>query len=198
MGADKALLRFGNETLIERVIRQVGEQVQTIVVAAASTQALPVLLHSVVLVRDSVDYQGPLGGLAAALGALHESVEFVYATSVDAPFLSKGFVDFLLSRLGVHDAVLPCVGGFDHPLAAIYRRDRLEAEVRDRLNAADGDASLRALVACLDVVRVQPADLETIDPGLLTLVNVNGPSDYESATSLYKSLTQETSLLEHE
>jgi len=52
MGSPKALLPFGPETMLQRVVRLLGTVVSPIVVVAATGQDLPPLPASVILTRD--------------------------------------------------------------------------------------------------------------------------------------------------
>ena len=51
MGTSKALLPFGPETMLQRVVRLLGEVVAPIVVVAASDQTLPDLPPGVIVTR---------------------------------------------------------------------------------------------------------------------------------------------------
>ena len=67
MGRPKAWLPFGDERMLERVVRLVGTVARPIVVVAAPDQELPALAADVAVVRDPVAGRGPLQGLAAGL-----------------------------------------------------------------------------------------------------------------------------------
>src|SRR5829696_4122062 len=59
MGRPKAYLPFGNETLLQRTVRVLGEVVDPIVVVAAPDQDVPGLPPSVLVARDDREYLGP-------------------------------------------------------------------------------------------------------------------------------------------
>src|SRR3954464_8854944 len=75
MGSSKALLPFGPETMLQRVVRLLGTVVSPLVVVAAPEQALPELPASVSITRDEREGRGPLEGLRAGLKALRPDVE---------------------------------------------------------------------------------------------------------------------------
>ncbi len=52
MGSPKALLPFGSETMLQRVVRLLGSVVSPIVVVAAPDQQLPPLPQGIVITRD--------------------------------------------------------------------------------------------------------------------------------------------------
>src|SRR5262249_57842743 len=70
MGRPKAWLAFGDELMLQRVVRVLREVVDPVVVVAAPGQDVPPLPDTVEIVRDEVEGRGPLQGLAAGLAAL--------------------------------------------------------------------------------------------------------------------------------
>ena len=121
MGRPKAWLPFGNEVMLTRVVRLLGEVVTPLVVVAAPGQEVPALPAGVEVVRDPERGRGPLQGLAAGLEALQGRAQAAYLSSCDVPFLQPVFVRRLLDLLGDHAICVPRVGGYLHPLAAVYR-----------------------------------------------------------------------------
>jgi molybdenum cofactor guanylyltransferase len=180
MGTSKATLPFGPETMLQRVIRLLGAVVAPIVAVAAREQELPELPGDVIVTRDEREARGPLEGLRAGLRALPPSVELAYVTSCDVPLLEPGFVTRMIELLGDHDIAVMEVGGFAHPLSAVYRRDTLpyveSLLAEDRLRPA-------FLFDAVRTRRVQPAEMTPVDPELRTLRNLNTREDYLAALS---------------
>src|SRR5579871_333960 len=135
MGRPKAWLPFGNELMLPRIVRLPGEAVAPIVVVAAPGQEVPSLPHEIEIIRDPERGRGPLQGLAAGLEALCGRADAAYLSSCDVPFLRPAFVRRLLDLLGDHAICVPRVGGYLHPLAAVYRLE--VAPVVARLLAED-------------------------------------------------------------
>jgi molybdenum cofactor guanylyltransferase len=178
MGSPKALLPFGNETMLERVVRLLATVVSPIVVVAARQQALPELPAHVTVARDEQEGRGPLEGLRAGLKALPPGVEAAYVTSCDVPLLVPAFARRMIDLLGDHDIAVIEIDGFPHPLSAVYRRCTLP-HVEDLL----ARARLRPVYLFEEVPtrRIKPAEMIVVDPELLTLRNLNTRADYESA-----------------
>ena len=122
MGRPKAWLPFGPEVMLKRVVRLLGEVAGPIVVVAAPGQDVPGLPAHVQIARDPVSDRGPLQGLAAGLAAMPEGFDLVYATATDVPFLRSAWVTRLVELIGDRDLAIPEIGGYLHPLAALYRR----------------------------------------------------------------------------
>ena len=181
MGSPKALLPFGRETMLQRVVRLLGSVVTPIVVVSARDQALPMLPGYARIARDERKGRGPLEGLRAGLKALPASVEAAYVTSCDVPLLVPDFVRLMVDLLGDHDIAVMEIDGFPHPLSAVYRRailPHVEALLAgDRLRPAD-------LFDALKTRRVRPSEVASVDPGLLTLRNLNTPEEYREALKL--------------
>ncbi len=181
MGTSKALLPFGPETMLQRVVRLLSTVVSPIVVVAAAEQLLPDLPPDVIVTRDEEPGRGPLEGLRAGLKALPETVDAAYVTSCDVPLLVRDFVRRMIALRTDHDIAVMEIDGFPHPLSAIYRRSTLP-----HVEALLAQNRLRP-VFLFDAVRtrrVQPAEMISADPDLLTLRNLNTRDDYLAALSL--------------
>jgi len=175
MGRPKAWLPFGDEVMLQRVVRMLRGVVSPIVVVAARDQALPSLPDDVRVTRDEHEALGPLAGLAAGLSALRGDVEAAYVSSCDVPLLKPEFVRAVINVLGDHDLAIPRDGQYHHPLAAVYRL-RLEHKVRDLIS----ENSLRPyfLVQQSRAREIDVAELQRVDPGLDSLRNANTPDEY--------------------
>ena len=181
MGLPKATLPFGPELMLQRVVRLLAEVVEPIVVVAAADQQLPDLPPHVMVTRDEREGRGPLEGLRAGLTAIASHADAAYATSCDVPLLSPAFVSHMIAELGTHDAAVPIDGEFYHPLAAVYRTHTVATieQLLDQEKLRTSD-----LFATLLTNRVPIQELRGVDPELLTLMNVNTPSDYAKALKL--------------
>jgi molybdopterin-guanine dinucleotide biosynthesis protein A len=86
MGRPKAWLPFGDEWMLPRVVRLLGEAAAPLVVVAAPGQDVPPLPSGVTLVRDPEQGRGPLQGLVAGLAALRGRADAAYLSSCDVPY----------------------------------------------------------------------------------------------------------------
>ena len=117
-------------------------------------------------------------GLAAGLTALHGRADTAYLSSCDVPFLRPAFVQRMMELLGEHSICVPRVGGYHHPLAAVYRVVVVDA-VR-RLLASD---RLRPVFLFEEVPTrvVEAEELRPVDPEFDSLRNLNTPEAYDAA-----------------
>ena len=181
MGSPKALLPFGAETMLQRVVRLLATVVSPIVVVAAPGQTLPSLPPGVTVTRDEQEARGPLEGLRAGLKALPAGAGIAYVTSCDVPLLVPDFVRRMIDLASGHDIAVMEIDGFPHPLSAVYRRETLPRV--EELLAAD---RLRPvfLFEMMRTRRVRPSEMIAADPELLTLRNLNTREDYLAALTI--------------
>jgi molybdopterin-guanine dinucleotide biosynthesis protein A len=183
MGTSKALLPFGDEALLQRVVRLIAPAVSHFAVVAAPEQDLPALPSTVVVVRDPVEGEGPLRGIAVGLEALARQAPFAYVTATDAPFVSPAFVA-RMHALCDGDIAVPLIDGRFHPLAAIYATS-LHALAAELLAAGQRrpislfDRATTRVVTAADLFADEAVRRD--DPDLATLKNLNTPEDYRAA-----------------
>jgi molybdopterin-guanine dinucleotide biosynthesis protein A len=178
MGRPKAWLPFGDERMLPRVVRLLGEAIAPVCVVAAPDQDVPPLPRDVEIVRDEEKGRGPLQGLAAGLAWLETKAEAAYLSSCDVPFLRPEFVRRLIDLLDGYEIVVPHVAGFHHPLAAVYR-----IGVAAHVNELLAHDRLRPVYLFEKAAtRVVEADeIADVDPAFQSLRNLNTPEDYEAA-----------------
>lgn len=189
MGRPKALLPFGNEPLIDHLVRRLQQKFKRVIVVAAPDQELPPFLAAKV-VRDEVAYQGPVGGIYYGLKATIGIGAFV--TSCDAAFLNFPLISFLTSQISDHDAVVPYWQDRFQPLHAVYRRSVVPL-LKEQLERGE----LRPIFL-YDKVRTRKVgeeELRRFDPEGLSFFNMNTPDDYAQALMLWQqraNLTERT------
>jgi molybdenum cofactor guanylyltransferase len=187
MGRPKANLEWHGSTLLHRVTGIVGRAVEgPVVVVRAPDQELPELPPGVRVVEDAAEGRGPLQGLAAGLDAVRDDAEVAFVSSTDVPLLHPAFVRAVVRAAGEPDVdiALPVVHGFRHPLASAYRTslveavERLIAEGRMRPAFLFEECRTRVLT---EAHLLRDRELAEADPELLSVLNLNGPDDYERA-----------------
>ncbi len=177
MGRDKARLKLGSSTLLERVLTAVAPLDAHCMLIANDTDAfahLQLPIHP-----DLRPNSGPLGGLYTALTLAPSPTVLLLAC--DLPFITTPFLRFLLQELGTHQAVVPRGADGLQPMCAAYThscRTTIE-EALDR-----GDLRISALFPKIDVRFLQPEQWQTFDPHQLLFTNLNTPEDYQRAQEL--------------
>lgn len=180
MGQNKALMRLGNEPLIVHVIRQMESVTDELLLITNEPDLYTSLKLPIYI--DIVPDMGALGGLHAGLSYAANST--VICVGCDMPLLQSNLLSYLVTLLGLYDAVVPCVQAVDRPspvfqtLSAVYSKRCLP--VIDEMLAV-GELRVHALYNHIEARIVQPHEWREFDPRGLSFFNINTPDDFEKA-----------------
>jgi len=185
-GGDKALIRIGNQTILERALARLAPQVSGIVLNANGDPAR-FAASGLPVVADSVPgFAGPLAGVLAGLdwvAANKPGIEWVASVPGDCPFLPRDLVPRLHAARAAENKPLACAhsGDWRHPVVGLW-----PVALRDDLRRAIVDEDLRKIEVWTARHGVALADwpIDPVDP----FFNVNTPQDVERATALALSL----------
>ncbi len=188
MGRDKALLPFGDETMVARVARLVGEVADDVVIVARKRQEItaphkgvpyaPTLkgVPYVRVVRDPAEGMGPLAGIVTGLKAIRNDRAFV--TACDMPLVRPALIRRLIDLAGDHDVCVLVFDGHVMTMCAVYRAsviDEAERLIRS------GELSVRRLIDRVNAKRVDAAELRGVDPELDSFFSCDTPERYADA-----------------
>lgn len=174
MGSDKATLRLGERTLLQRVI----DVVQPIFGELRVSVREPRPDLDWPQICDERPDGGPLVGLCTSLAQAR--TPWIFALATDMPFAEPALIELLAQRRAGYDAVVPVVGGHPQPLAAFYAASCLTV-VRALLDDEGGRRSLRAALARLNVCYVDESQLRVADPQLRSFFDLDTPQDLATA-----------------
>ena len=169
MGQDKGALRFGAETMLERITRITGAMADHVIVVGRRDQSAPTI-------HDAVEDLGPLAGIAAGLAASKTDLNVVVAC--DMPLIKPEVLQRLLAMIGEDDACVAVVDGHASALCGVYR-SRVAADAQALLDS--GERRVMRLLDRIKTKRVDAALLRDIDPDLLTFVSCDTPEAYRLA-----------------
>ena len=183
-GGDKARIRVGGKTILERVLARLRPQCARIILnangdpARFADTALPV-------VADSVpDFAGPLAGILAGMdwAAAHApDIADIISVPGDCPFLPRDLVARLIAARAIAGTPLACAqsGDWRHPVVALW-----PVKLRDDLRHALVDEGLRKIEAWTARRGVAIAEWPSMpfDP----FFNVNTPADAAEAERIAK------------
>jgi molybdopterin-guanine dinucleotide biosynthesis protein A len=178
-GGDKALLRIGAQTILERVLGRLGPQCSRIILNANGDPARFAFTRLPVVADDVPDFAGPLAGVLAGLDwavAHAPDAEWIASVPGDCPFLPRDLVARLHAARGADNQPLACArsGEWRHPVVGLWpvalRADLRRALVEEGLHKIEVWTA-RHGVAIAD----WPA--APIDP----FFNVNTPEDAAEA-----------------
>lgn len=171
-GADKGLLMFQGRPLIAHVIEALAPQVGPLLISANRHLARYRSWGRSVISDHSVDFAGPLAGIASGLAQV--KTPYLMVAPCDTPFLSGRLVGRLAAALEAEpaDAAVAFGAGRMQPLCVLLNRD-LEADLNVYLANSDGSA-MGWLQQCRHVL-VDFSD----EPH--AFVNINTPQDLAAA-----------------
>lgn len=122
MGTDKALIKYGNKTLIEHTFDLIRGYCKKILISANNPA-----VHSFPeqwIIPDEKKGLGPIGGIYSCLK--HSETENNLVVAVDIPFINHGLIQFLLSNISNAALVVPVTTqGKVEPLCAVYKKSVL-------------------------------------------------------------------------
>ena len=132
MGSDKALLSFGDQTLLQRSLKTASALAPTVCIVGSTDRYQP--FGDVI--EDIYPGCGPLGGIHAALAATRTELNLIL--SVDMPLMSAEFLGWLVQEAMTtqHVIIVPQAAGGYQPLCATYRRGAAAA-AEQALKAGD-------------------------------------------------------------
>jgi molybdenum cofactor guanylyltransferase len=184
-GANKATLRIGARTIIDRQLALVRQVADPVFIVSGRSDAFEGVEPATTIVPDLLPGAGPLGGIYTALVASPHPRTLVIAC--DMPFLTLPLLE-ILTRDSEADLVIPRSARGYEPLCATWST-ACAAVVRRRIEGGQLKAAL--VVEDVRVEEIGPDTLASCDPDGLLFVNVNTPHDYEQAqeVSRQKSMT---------
>lgn len=181
-GGDKALIRIGGATILERVLERLKPTCAGMALNANGDPArfasfgLPVIADSV------AGFAGPLAGILAGLDWVKghaPGIEWLVSVPGDCPFLPRDLVPRLHAARAAAAAPLACAqsGAWRHPVVGLWpvglRDDLRHALVAEGLRKIEGWTARHGVA-----LAGWPA--EPVDP----FFNVNTPDDVAEATRL--------------
>lgn len=180
MGADKAGLRLGGRSFVERIAAALSSVAGNIRLVGARDErdslGFPV-------VRDVHGKWGALGGLHAALAA--GQAPWAAVVACDLPFVTAELFVRLASLRESFDAVVPIQPcGRPQPLCALYRRDACLERAEELI--ASGERRPRQLLQEVNTRRVAHSELADLAHSALFFTNVNTPEDFAQARERMK------------
>jgi molybdopterin-guanine dinucleotide biosynthesis protein A len=181
-GGDKALIRIGATTILDRVLERLSSSCVGVVLNANGDSARFARFGLPIIPDDVAGFAGPLAGILAGLDWVaqrHPSIAWVVSAPGDCPFLPRDLVQRLHAARRAAGTPLACAqsGDWRHPVAGLWR-----VALRDDLRHALVDEGLRKIEIWTSRHGVALAQWpsEPVDP----FFNVNTPQDVEEAERL--------------
>jgi len=183
-GGDKARIRIGSATILERVLARLTPQCSRVIINANGDPARFADTH-LPIVADSVpDFAGPLAGILAGLDwavANSPNCEWLASVPGDCPFLPSDLAERLHEARLAAGTALSCArsGEWRHPVIGLW-----PVSLREDLRHALLAEGLHKIEVWTERHGVSIADwpTEPVDP----FFNVNTPEDAAQAETVTK------------
>jgi len=182
MGADKAFLDFGGQTLLDRALAVMGAVCDRVAIIGdpakfakcGLAQSGSAKYESIV--ADIFSGCGPLAGIHAAL--VHSPAALNLMLAVDMPFVSRELLAFFFAAAEDKDnhaiITVPRTSKGLQPLCAVYRRD-FSAAAEQALRA--GKYKIDAAFSGISTRVIEESELAAAGFSERSFYNVNTPQD---------------------
>ncbi|MBT2687348.1 molybdenum cofactor guanylyltransferase [Bacillus sp. ISL-47] len=179
MGENKALLKIGGKTVIERIANQLASISSDMIVVANNHEEYQFL--GLPMVSDQWNEKGPLAGIHAGLTASGTQKNLIVAC--DMPFISAELGKILLKELESQQAAVPEIESRLHPLFAAYRKETKEAAEQA---LRDNRLRIREFLHKINASIMKDKELKRM--GFLSeeahFFNMNSPDEYQMALKM--------------
>jgi molybdopterin-guanine dinucleotide biosynthesis protein A len=177
MGADKAFLDFGGQTLLDRALTVMGAVCGKVTIVGDPDKFAQYGSSKYgSVVADIFPGCGPLAGIQAAL--VHSTAELNLMVAVDMPFVSRELLAFLFVTADEADnhaiVTVPRTSKGFQPLCAVYRRDFAVA-AEQALRA--GKYKIDAAFSSVSVRVIEEDELAAAGFSEQSFFNLNTPQD---------------------
>ena len=181
-GGDKALLRIGGHTILERTLERFAPQCARVILNANGDPQRFAFTGLPVVADDIAGFAGPLAGILTGLDWAAEhtpNLRWVASVPGDCPFLPKDLVARLHAAREAEGAALACArsGEWRHPVIGLW-----PIALRHDLRRALTEEGLRKIEVwtARHGVAIPDWPAEPVDP----FFNVNTPEDFARANDI--------------
>ncbi len=163
MGRDKSMLPLDGRPMIKYIYDQIRPYFEQVLISANDASKYSFL--GLEVVADKVKGKGPIGGIASALKASANELNFIIGC--DIPQVDVDLMKTLLREGRSFDAIIPRIGRAEYePLFAVYRKSVIKA-VEAALSSGNNrimDALSCCKVGYIDLTETQrPRNINTLN-----------------------------------
>lgn len=183
MGSNKALLKLGEETMIEKTVNPLRQVFDEIIVITDIPEAYG-FLEGVKFFSDEFQMEEKNSMIGIYTGLLKAAYPNVFVVACDMPFLNKELLLYMKDKLqGEVDILIPYVNGFYEPLHAVYSKNCLpvfeECLKQKRYKVTATFDRLR-------VNKVEESKVREYDSELKSFININTFEEYSKTCQLFE------------
>lgn len=181
IGQNKALLKFGEETLIEEIVSIFRDLFSEILIVTNDSEEYP-MLKNVRFVQDfyHLEKKSALVGLYSGLFAAQS--EFSFIVGCDMPLLNLSLIQYMKEKIGSQDILIPYVNGYYEPLHAIYSKRCLPV-IKNHLDQKD--YRIKSFFSDVNLEIIEEPIIKKFDPDLDSFLNINHYQEYIALKNKY-------------
>lgn len=171
-GKNKALLEVDGIRMIDRILHEVENIFDEIIIISNSPEELNVSEEKYILVKDKIENIGPLGGIYTAL--ITTTKEAVFILPCDLPFLKTNIIleEIEAFQSNNCDVLVPRLGNYLEPLHSIFKKG-LNKELFEFYQTTDN----YFITSFLDLLNVYYFDIEESRYHKRIFTNINTPQE---------------------
>lgn len=180
MGTNKALLKLGNTTVIERAVNLITPLFPKIFLSTNSPEEYSFL--QLPFLQDEQKGIGPVAGIYA--GLKHAETEKVFIISCDIPLMTRDVIEFLCEYNSSSPILISTADGFIQPLCGLYNRSllpALTAFIRKHEQIEPHGKNNCKLLSLIKSVPTEIVDIQAVYPAYQegTFFNMNNKIEFE-------------------
>ena len=178
MGTDKAFLKIGGVSLMERTVQTLLLLFPTVAIVSKEPEKFHPL-KGISLIQDLFPEQHALGGVYSALRRFQRQDCFVFAC--DMPFLNPLLIRTMIEQRNGYDLFIPRSRHGLEPLHAIYTSRCLSTMIQQ---IERKEWNLETFVQKVHYGILDAGVLHAFDPEEASFLNVNTPEAFQKAQTL--------------
>lgn len=183
-GKNKALIRIGGKCILDRIY-----EVFTILfdkIILVTNDPVQYMEWDFDIVTDIFPIRSSLTGIHT--GLFYTSTPYAFFAACDIPFIKKELIEILLDSVepGI-DIVLPETSKGVEPLFSIYSK-RCFKLIEEQLEKKS--FKIQRMFQKVRIKKIPENILRTIDPDLVSLLNINTPDDLDRAKQAVTYFTE--------
>lgn len=174
MGQNKALLKLGNKTMIERIIDPLREVFQEIIIITDQPSDY-LFLKNVRMTGDVLLTAKKNSLLGIYSGLMTSSNPYIFTIACDMPFVNIPLIEYMIQQLTDEDIIIPYVEPHYEPLHGIYSRSCIPC-IKEMLDK--GNYKITTLLNSAIIKRIMKDEITQLDPLMRCFINVNNYEEY--------------------
>lgn len=125
MGQNKALLKLGSKTIIERVVEILKTIFEEIIIVTNTPQVYS-MLKDVRFVPDCFESKQKKSIIGLYTGIFEAKNDYAFVVACDMPFLNTDLINYMIDNIEDEDTLVPYINCYYQPLHAIYNKNCLK------------------------------------------------------------------------